>query len=170
MKKVLVQLADGRLCDIVAPGADFSVAPGLQWFDAPDDVAHDTHEFNGTSVVAKPPEPIAVVKERKLAELRRARDAACNANVTVAGKTFSAEPQTQTGIKRMADRLRRGKASKLNAILDVDGNPVTVGIVLLDAIDDAIADNAETAWNHYGALVQQVNAATTAAQIDAIVW
>lgn len=55
MKRVLIEQATDRLCDIVAVGQEFPVAPGLQWVDAPDDVSHDTHEFVGGAVVLKAP-------------------------------------------------------------------------------------------------------------------
>ncbi len=52
MKRVLVY--DGGLCDIVAPGFEFPVHPSMQWVDAPDDVAHDTHHWDGMAVVSNP--------------------------------------------------------------------------------------------------------------------
>ena len=116
------------------------------------------------------PRPLQEVRDEKLTELRALRDAACSANVTAQGKTFTAEPKVQTGFKRLADRMRRGKPSKLSAILDANGKPVTVNIALLDAIEDAIADNTESAWEKYGQLVQQVKAANTVDQVNAIVW
>lgn len=110
------------------------------------------------------------VKAAKLASLRNSRDAASVANVTVQGKVFTAEPNTQTGIKRLADRMRRGKTTTLTAVLDVDGVPVSLSQALLDGIEDAIAANAEAAWNKYVQLAGQVKAATTAEQVNAVVW
>lgn len=170
MKRVLIETATGRLCDIVLPGAEFPVAPGLQWVDAPDDVAPATHLFNGVAVVVKPPKPLADVKEAKISSLRQSREAASVANVTVSGKVFTAEPETQTAFKRLADRLRRGKPTTLSAVLDVDGNPVAVSQALLDGIEDAIAANTEAAWNKYGQLAVQVKAAATVAEVEAIQW
>ena len=118
-----------------------------------------------------PPAPtLEAVKESKLSELRSARTAASNADVTVSGSTFTAEPDTQTGFKRLADRMRRGKPSSLTAILDAAGNPVPVNLALLDAIEDAIAANTEAAWNKYGMLAGQVNAAATTEAVNAVVW
>lgn len=57
MKRALIELETGRICDIVAPGQEFPVAASLQWVDAPDDVSHDTHEFVGGVVAVKPPPP-----------------------------------------------------------------------------------------------------------------
>jgi hypothetical protein len=55
MKRVLI--ADGRLCDIVQPGADFPVHQSMQWVDAPDDVSPATHEWDGAALVVKPTQP-----------------------------------------------------------------------------------------------------------------
>ncbi len=66
MKKVLIHPDTGRLCDIVAPGAEFPVHPAMQWVDAPDDVAHDTHHWDGMAVVsnsAPPADEIAAALE-----------------------------------------------------------------------------------------------------------
>lgn len=126
--------------------------------------------FDGTTFT-KPPKPIATLKAEKSLQLRQVRDAACEANVTAQGKTFTAEQSTQTLLKRLGDRMRRGKPSAIQALLDVNGNPVSpVTQALLDAIEDAIAANAEAAWNRYGQLMGQLSAATTAAQVEAIVW
>lgn len=75
MKRVLIQLTDNRLCDIVDAGQEFAVAAGLAWHDAPDDVGHDTHEFDGTAVVSKPappPAPIVIPSEVTRAQARGA--------------------------------------------------------------------------------------------------
>ena len=171
MKKILVHLESGRLCDIVDGGSEFSVSPGLQWFDAPDNVSPETHKFSNGVVVAKPPKPLPQVKAEKLNELRQAREAASVANVTVQGKVFSAESNIQTAFKRLAERMRRGKPTKLQAIMDVDGNPITqVTQALLDGIEDAIADNTENVWNKYVTLAAQVQAATTVEQVVAVTW
>ena len=127
--------------------------------------------ITGATEVPRRQPPLAQFKAEKLAELRQAREAASVANVTVQGKVFSAEPNIQTAFKRLADRVRRGKPSKLQAIMDVDGNPVTqVTQALLDGIEDAIADNTEDAWNKYGTLAAQVQAATTVEQVVAVTW
>lgn len=171
MKKVLIETASGRLCDLVLPGAEFPVAQGLQWVDAPDDVAHDTHEFDGAAVVAKPARPIAEVREAKLVQLAQARDAAAQADVTVQGHTFAANEKVRALFEQLGGRLRRGKPTALTAIYEATGTPVSpVTAALIDAIEDAIAAQTEAAWNRYGQLAQQVNAATTVAQVSVITW
>ena len=57
MKRALIVIETNSLCDIVEAGAEFPVAPGLLWVDAPDNVSHDTHEFNGAVIVEKPVVP-----------------------------------------------------------------------------------------------------------------
>lgn len=121
-------------------------------------------------IAAATPIPLPAVKAQKLAELLKAREAAEQANVTVQGKVFSADPKIADKFEKLASRLRRGKTTKLAAILTVDGTPVQATQQLLEQIEDAIADQMETVWNKYGTLVAQVNAATTVAQVHAVVW
>ena len=72
MKKVLI--FQNKLWDIVAVDKTFPVSPEMVWVDAPDDVTHTTHEFNGVSIVRKTPDPIseptpAPTKEQLMAQL-----------------------------------------------------------------------------------------------------
>ena len=122
------------------------------------------------AAIAASQPPLSKIKEAKLDSLRQARTAASNADVLVNGSTFTAESETQTGFKRLADRMRRGKPSSLTAILDAAGNPVPVNLALLDAIEDAIAANTEAAWNKYGILAQQVGVAVTVEAVNAVLW
>lgn len=171
MKKILIETASGRLCDIVAAGAEFPVAPGLQWVDAPGDAAHETHEFDGAAVVAKPARPIAEVREAKLVQLAQARDTAAAADVTVQGRTFAATERVRALFEQLGGRLRRGKPTALTAVYEANGTPVSpVTSALIEAIEDAIATQAEAAWNKYGQLVGQVMAATTVEAVDAVAW
>lgn len=171
MKKVLVETASGRLCDIVLPGAEFPVAPGLQWVDAPDDVSHATHEYSGGAVVAKPPKPLNEVQAAKLAELERARIAAETAPVTVGGKTYNPSESVTNLLANLGARLRRGKPTTLSALYEANGNPVSpVTQAIVESIEDAIAAQREAAWNRYGTRIAAVAAATTAEQVQAIAW
>lgn len=63
MKKALIHAETGRLCDIVAPGAEFPVHPAMRWVDAPDDVSHATHHWDGAAIVANPPPPAPTADE-----------------------------------------------------------------------------------------------------------
>lgn len=53
MKRALVDPND-RITDIVDPGAEFPVAPGFVWRDAPADVTH-RHVWDGVGFVVAPP-------------------------------------------------------------------------------------------------------------------
>lgn len=174
MKKALIETSTGRLCDIVLPGAEFPVAPGLQWVDAPDDVAHATHEFDGAAVVPKPaapPPPLEAVKAAKITQLARARDAAMQADVTVGGRTFAATEKVAALFAQFGSRLRRGKPTALAAIYEANGTPVSpVTPALIEQIEDAIASNAEAAWNQYGQRVGAVMAAATPEAVEAVTW
>jgi hypothetical protein len=141
----------------------------------PDPANRDYAEYLEWVAAGNNPEPadqpsLSQVAATKLEELRKKRNEASSADVVVAGNIFTAEPETQTGFKRLGDRLRRGRPSSLQAILDNTGTPVAVNLALLEAIEDAIAANTEAAWIKYGQLVQEVKAATTVESINAIVW
>lgn len=115
--------------------------------------------------------PINEVRDIKLAELQAARNAAEAANVTVQGKTFSAEPSIAKRFESLAARLRRGKPTTLTAIFQVNGSPVfPVTQALLDQIEDAIAAQGEAAWKKYADKVALVTAATTVEAVFAITW
>lgn len=151
----IVRLADNA--SIPADPANRDYAEYLEWL------------ANGNT--PQPAQTLGEIKAEKLVELKRLRDAAETANVTVNGKTFSASAEVQTGFKRLADRIRRGKPSFLTAIYQVDGTPVHgVNQTLLDGIEDAVAANTENAWNRYGHLIAQVAAATTPEEVSSIVW
>lgn len=177
----------------------YTTVSTLQWADAAHtaiiaDVAFDEHgtlpfsasasdvEAHGREIFSRavagdfgpiaafPAPSLSVVKAAKLTYLQQARDNASSANVVVQGKTFSADPKIADLFSKLADRSRRGKPSTLTAIFDVNGAPVTPTSILLGQIEDAIASQIETAWNRYGTLLAQVAAATSTAQVDAVVW
>jgi hypothetical protein len=171
MKKILVHLESSQLCDIVEPGAEFSVASGLQWFDAPDEVAHDTHEFNGTAVVPKPPKPINQVKAEKLAQLERARKAAEVAQVTVQGKPFPATEEFQAKISRALNYIGRGKPLNLGgAWRDSNAQSVNMNNALLGQLEDAITAQGVAAWAKYWTKFDAVMAAATVDDVNAVEW
>ncbi len=55
MKKALIEKASNRLCQVAL--APFPVAPTLEWRDCADDVTPETHFFEGTSFILRPPQP-----------------------------------------------------------------------------------------------------------------
>lgn len=170
MKRALIS-HDGRLCDIVAPGSEFPVHPSMQWVDAPDDVSHDTHEWNGVAVATKPGPSLAYVKSEKLAELERARNAAESATVTVQGRPFPATEQFQAKVSRALNYVGRGKPLDLtDAWRDGNAAPVAMTAVLLGQIEDAITAQSVAAWKRYWQKFDAVQAATTTEQLAAIIW
>ena len=73
MKKALIH--GSRICQIVDPGEEFPVAPGLEWHDVPDDTTtEDT--WNGSSVVKAASPNLAEIKTSALASIDRAAEAA----------------------------------------------------------------------------------------------
>jgi len=59
MKKALV--FEGQIVQIES--VSFPVAPALIWVDVADDVSMETHEFDGTAIVLKPPAPLLGYKQ-----------------------------------------------------------------------------------------------------------
>ena len=169
MKKILIHLATGQLCDIVAPGAEFPVATGLQWFDAPDNVLHDTHEFNGVAVVAKPKALLSKVKSDKVRELKTARDAALKAPVTVGAKQFPSDDEFANRLQLMIRRINKGAPLPAKLRSEI-GNINTPTLPQLKAIDDAIDDLKDSVWSRYEDRLDAVKAAADAAAVDAVTW
>jgi len=174
MKKILIHLESGQLCDIVEPGTEFPVASGLQWFDAPDDVSHETHEFAGGAVVAKPPKPpkpISQVRTEKLAQLEAARKAAEVAQVTVQGRPFPATEEFQAKISRTLNYIGRGKPLDLTgAWRDSNASPVVMTTALLGQIEDAITAQGVAAWAKYWTKFDAVMSAQTVGDANAVEW
>jgi len=109
-------------------------------------------------------------KAQKIAELVKLRDADCVADVTVLGRTFPAKKGNDTAIQKLAARMRSGKGVKVQWILDVNDTLNAVNQTLLDAIEDAIANNVETAWNKYSLKVSAVKSATTVQEVANVTW
>ena len=96
MKRALIQST--RICDIVDPGNEFPVAPGLQWVDIADDTTQqDTYE-NGAVVkyVAPVPGPLDVIRELE-AQItpRRIREMA-----TPEGQQWMLDLEAQIAVER----------------------------------------------------------------------
>lgn len=180
MKYTLVK-PDGSLGDTRDfTGAPPTLAPNKgKWLpDNPPAYNPDTHTIgrgpqamdNPAIVYAVNPREFSVVVTAKLAELRAARNAACEVPVVVAGNPFVADMEAQTGFKRLGDRMRRGKPSSLTHIPSATGTLVPLNQALLENIEDAIAVNTEAAWAKFNTKLQAVMAATAVGEVNAISW
>lgn len=120
---------------------------------------------------AEPPKPLNEVKTTKLVELDLARQAAETSPVTVNGKTYNPSDSVTNLLANLGARLRRGKPTTLNALYEINGQPVSpVTSALVENIEEAITAQRETAWNHYGSKIAAVAAATTVSEVEQIVW
>ena len=171
MKRILIEIATGRLCDIVAIGAEFPVAAGLQWVDAPDDVSSETHMFSGGVVNIKPAKPLAQLRTEKLASLEASRKQAIDTlpPITVAAKQYPATPEYREVITGIARRQAAGRPVP-GTLRGADGVPVTLTPVLIGQIDDAIAAAVEAQWTRYWSRYDAVQVAATVAAIELVVW
>lgn len=129
-------------------------------------------DASGKPYVEYPSPPtLEQVKGAKLAQLEKDRDAAETALITVHGKTYNPSEKVTSLLANLGARLRRGKPTTLSAMYEANGTPVSpVTQQLIEAVEDAIAAQREAAWNRYGTLIGQVQAAATVEQVDAIVW
>lgn len=134
MKRALI--ADGRLCDIVAAGAEFPAHPSMQWVDCPDDTSHATHQWDGAAVVAKPPPPPPPVPTR--VTMRQARLALLGAGLL---------PQVDAAVAAIAGTAGDAARIEWEYALTVERNSalvasLTAALALTEAQLDALFTQA----------------------------
>lgn len=130
-------------------------------------------DATGRPVAVDPPSPtLPEARERKLADLEQSRDAAERANVTVAGKVYSASESFQAKVSRAINQSGRGKpiAGAADAWRTVDAQPVVMTATLLGLIEDAITAQGAAAWTRFWQCFDAVNAASTNAAVEAVTW
>jgi|DEB0MinimDraft_10_1074344.scaffolds.fasta_scaffold04561_2 hypothetical protein len=66
MMKALIE--GSRICQIVAPGSEFEVAPGLIWIDVADNVTEITHRYVNGGVEAIPAPVVSTADQIKALE------------------------------------------------------------------------------------------------------
>lgn len=167
MKKALI--FQGQIVEIAA--AEFPVSPEMQWLDVADDVTMATHRYSGGAVVPIPAPSLSEVRAAKLASLLSARQGALNTlpPVTVAGKQYPATPEYREVITGIARRQAAGRPVP-TTLRGVDGTPVTLNATLINQIDDAITAAVQAVWDKYWSKFDAANAATTVAEVEAVVW
>lgn len=173
MKKILVHLESGRLCDIVEAGSEFVVSSGLQWFDAPDDVNPSTHEFDGVSVAAKPPKPLPDVQAAARAKLIAARNAEITGGFLYLGKIIDSDRDSVMSITGSGVAALSAKSAGLpynvtwtcaddsTLVLDADG---VLGMVV------ALAMFADAQHAKARPLKDAIKNAKTPDDVGKVVW
>lgn len=119
---------------------------------------------------AIPPKPLSEVKAAKLAKLESARDAATVLDVTALGSTWQADERSQ---KLLSSAITLASAgAPLPAVWrDTANNDLQVtSLGQLVTIAGAMAAQTQAAYGKSWTLKAQVNAATTSAAVDAVVW
>lgn len=117
-----------------------------------------------------PPKPLSEVKAAKLTQLEQARDTETFKDVTALGSTWQADERSQ---KNLNDKLTNCLLGRpLPPVWrDKDNNNLIVtNIAQLVAIAGAMEDQTQAAYVKSWTLKAQVNAATTSAEVDAVVW
>lgn len=110
MKRVLIDMASGRLCDIVAVGGEFPVHPSLQWVDAPRDATPETHYYNGAAVVVKPPKSAAEIAAEESAQAKRELAALDLASIPMLRAYIAAKPDAPQELKGLEAAAAVAKA------------------------------------------------------------
>ena len=120
---------------------------------------------------AKPPKPLSEAKADKLKELERARKRAIDTlpPVTVANKQYPATPEYREVVTGIARRQAAGRPIPAT-LRGVDGAPATLNAALITQIDDAITSAVQAVWDRYWTRFDAVQAATTTAEAESIVW
>lgn len=116
--------------------------------------------------------PLPEAKERKIASLEQSRDAAERADVTVSGKVYSGSEAFQAKVSRTINQSGRGKpvAGANDAWRTADAQPVVMTATLLGQIEDAISAQGAASWARFWLRFDAVQAASTNAAVDVIVW
>lgn len=113
---------------------------------------------------------LAEAKAAKIVEIEAARDAACNANAAALGYTWQADARSQTLLNAAINLAQAGlplPAAWRSA--DNTNMPVTALADLL-AIAGVIAVQTQAAYAQSWARKAEVEAATTLAEVAAVVW
>lgn len=150
------------------------VRPGAQVAIFGDDLYENIDWGNETPIpdVELLAADVAIAKVAKLRQLEQARDAAERADVAVAGKVYSASESFQAKVSRTINQTGRGKpvAGANNAWRTADAKPIVMNAALLGLIEDAISAQGAAAWARFWLRFDAVQAATTNAEVDAVVW
>ena len=173
MKALINPLAGSVVCDLSQEG--FPVAPPLFWVDAPEalDVTHDW-SYDGRAFT--PPDTSIFVSRKvaKYAAIEQWRDEARYANVTVdvngAAHPWQIDPISSQLILSAATNNKVFGFPLPPTWRTADNIDVPIGINDLAAIIAAGAIQTQMAYAKSWALKAQVAAASSQAELDAIVW
>lgn len=120
-----------------------------------------------------PPKTLTQIADGKRAEIERARDAACVANVTALGRTWQADSRSST-LLGQAITLAQAGLPLPPVWRDANNGDMPVGSLAdLLAIGGVIAAQVQAAYSHSWTLKAQVDAAVAAndaTAIAAVVW
>lgn len=114
--------------------------------------------------------PLSIVKVQRKAAIEAARDAACFADVAALSRTWQADKRSQELLGQAI--ALAGAGLPLPAVWRDAGNADMTVTALADllAIAGAMAAQTQAAYAHSWALKAQIDAAATAAEVDAVVW
>ena len=171
MKKALISpIQNNRIAQVAA--ADFPIAAPLYWVDCPDDCTTEWR-FDGLDFAAPAGPSLDDLKARKRAAINQERDTRETHGFEFNGKLFDSD-------QRSTDRIQVAALAAQTSLMagqtfSIDWTAADNTVVTLDA-QGVLAMTASFAI--YGAtlhavaknLKEQVDAAETAEELEAIVW
>ena len=164
MKRVLI--LGGRLLDIVAPGAEFPVHESLVWVDASDDVAHETHEWDGVAVVPRQPRTLADAAAEKLAALSALRFQKETAGVAVSGATVKTDRHSQAALTGAYTSLKNGLVPGIDWKA-AGGVWVSLTLAQVEPMAQAVAAHVQACFTAERAHAEAIAALATVEAVDA---
>jgi Domain of unknown function (DUF4376) len=170
--RAIVDTATG-ICVGMLSGApallEANTRPGQLLVDTPPPTAH--HLWIAGAWVSPPPSAqLGMIAKRKLGELKAARDVAQSSGFTWSGSPFDSDPVSQLRISLAVQQAASdGAAFSVNWTL-ADDTTRTLSATDVVALASKLSKFLNNQQSTYRTLKAAVKAATTAAQVDAIVW
>lgn len=162
-------ISNGRLCDIVADGAEFPVHLSMQWVGCPNDTTHETHEWDGEAVVQKPaPPPRTLVDARNdklqfLAETRYHRE---TAGIAVGGVLVMTDRQSQAALTGAYTSLKNGLLTSIDWKAAV-GVWVSLSLAQVEPMAQAVAAHVQACFTAERAHAEAIAVLATVEAVDA---
>ena len=114
---------------------------------------------------------LLVDKEKKILELVGERKRAIGSlpPVIVAGKQYPANSEYREVVSNLSRRSAAGRPIPAS-LRGADGSAAALTAAILTQIDDAISAAVQAQWDKYWQKYDQVQAAATVDQVNAVVW
>lgn len=167
MKRALIHIASKQIVQVEPPGGEFAIHEDYTWVDCPDETAAYSWTYDGTAFNPPPGPSLASLKAAKRTQIEHERDAACYANVNVLGHVWQADPRSQS-LMATAILLAQAGVYTPSVWRTADNVDVPITLQALVTISGSIAAQTQAAYAASWARKQALEAATTAAEVEAV--